>query len=207
MRLRNFLKFALFVAVVLGIVGAVLKTWFIEIIEVGHNGMAPTLVAGDTVVLWRNADIAHGDIVLCRHPQDETRWVIGRVLGLNGTQLDVVRGQLTIEGHVPATDWREEVDFLDRGDAQHYDMRFGWEHLGNDEHMVFTRTDRQMRMRATGDYDGLYLLGDNRTYTGEDSRTFGTIAEGTCIGQIFLRLWASPESPVETGNGDFDILD
>jgi signal peptidase I len=207
MRMRNFAKFLAFVAVVLCIIGAVLKTWFVAIVEIGHNGMAPTLVAGDTVVLWRDASIEHGDIVLCHHPTDTTRWVLGRVVGRNGTQLSVVRGQLTVEGRVPPTDLREEVDFLDRGDGERVRMRFGVEHLGNDEHFVFARTDRPMRMRPTGDYDGLYLLGDNRTYTGEDSRTFGPIAESTCVGQIFMRIWASPESPAEVGNGDFDIID
>lgn len=207
MRMRNFAKFAAVVVVVLCIIGAVLKTWYIEVVEIGHNGMAPTLIAGDTVLLWRNASIEHGDVVLCHPTTDGTRWVLGRVLGRNGTELEVVRGQLTIEGHVPPTDFRDEVDFLDRGDGQRVRMRWGVEHLGNDEHMIFLRTDRQMRMRATGDYDGLYLMGDNRTFTGEDSRTFGPVTEGSCVGQVFARIWASPESPVETGNGNFDFID
>jgi signal peptidase I len=207
MRMRNFAKFAVGLIVVLGTIGAVLKTWYVDVVEIGHNGMAPTLIAGDTVLLWRNASIEHGDVVLCHHPTDTTRWVLGRVLGRNGTELEVARGQLTVEGRVPPTDFREELDFLDRGDGQTARMRWGWEHLGNDEHMIFLRTDRQMRMRATGDYDGLYLIGDNRTFTGEDSRTYGVIAEHTCVGQIFARLWASPDSPVETGNGDFDFID
>lgn len=207
MRKRNFAKFAVVVLVVLGIIGAILKTWYLDVVEIGHNGMAPTLIAGDTVLLWRSAAVEHGDVVLCRHPTDTARWVLGRVVGRNGTELAVVRGQLTVEGHVPPTDFREEVDFLDRGDGERVRMRYGWEHLGNDEHMIFLRADREMRMRATGGYDGLYLIGDNRTYTGEDSRTFGVIAESACVGQIFARLWASPESPAETGNGDFDIID
>ncbi len=206
MRKRNFAKFAAFVVVVLCIIGAILKTWYVEVVEVGHNGMAPTLIAGDTVLVWRNASIEHGDVVLCHHPTETTQWVLGRVIGRNGTAISVVRGQLTIDRTVPATDYHDDIEFVDRADGDRVRTRWGWEQLGNDQHPVFLRSDRPMRMRATGDYDGLYLIGDNRTYAGQDSRTFGPVDETTCIGQVFVRIWASPESPVEVGNGNFDMI-
>ena len=206
MRLRQFAKFMVLVLGVLGIIGAVLNTWYVDIVEVGHNGMAPTLIAGDTVLVWRNAAIDHGDVVLCHDPRNPAGWVLGRVLGRNGTALAVVRGQLTIEGRVLPTDYRDDVDFVDRADGNRVRMLLAWEHLGNDDHMTFARSEHVVRMRPTGDYDGLYLIGDNRTYGGQDSRTFGPVSETSCQGEVFLRIWASPDTPAEIGNHDFEFI-
>ncbi len=206
MRGQN-LKFLLGVAVILAIVWGVLRAYYIEIVTVGHDGMAPTLIAGDTVVVWRDPVPEHGAIMLCRHPTDDTRFVIGRVVGRNGTDLSVDRGRLRIEGTFPPIDWRGEVPFYDRADRVQVQMNWGIEHLGNDDHLVFMRTGRELRMRPMSEYDGIYLLDDNRSYTGEDSREFGPIPESRCIGHIFMRVGMADGTPPEVGNRSVQLLD
>jgi signal peptidase I len=203
---RGALKFLLFVVVLLAIVAGILKTFFVDIVTVGHDGMAPTMVAGDTVLVWRGAQAEHGDIMLCRHPTLDTRFVIGRVVGRNGTPITSDRAGLRIDGTNPPIEWRGDADFYDHGQHARVRMRWGIEQLGNDFHTVFLRDGRDFRMRPIGDYDGLYLLDDNRTYTGEDSREFGPVPEGRCIGQVFLRVGLSPESPPEVGNRAVQII-
>ncbi|MCZ7679215.1 MAG: hypothetical protein M5U28_10860 [Sandaracinaceae bacterium] len=53
---------------------------------------------------------------------------------------------------------------------------------------------------------GLYILNDNRTYVGEDSRTFGEVTPSTCVGRVFMRLTAAP-SPAEIGNAPLDVIE
>lgn len=206
MRWQN-LKFFAGVVVVLGIFAAILKTWYVDIVTIGHDGMAPTLITGDTVLVWRDPVPEHGAIMLCRHPTDDARFVIGRVVGRNGTDITVDRGRLRIEGTFPAIDWRGTVQFYDRTDHVQVPMRWGIEALGNDDHLVFQRDRRDVRMRPVSEYDGVYLMGDNRTYNGEDSREFGPIPESRCIGHVFMRVGMAPETPPEVGNRSIQLLD
>jgi signal peptidase I len=206
MRWQN-LKFLAGVLVILAIVGAVLKTWFIDVVTVGHDAMAPTLIAGDTVIVWRDTVFEHGSMVLCHHPTNDARFVMGRVVGRNGTDITVDRGRLRIEGTFPAIDWRDQVSFYDRAEHVQVPMRWGIEHLGNDDHAIFTREGRQLQVRPVSEYDGLYLLNDNRTYVGEDSREFGPVPESRCIGRIFLRVQMAPGTPPEVGNRSVQLLD
>ncbi len=206
MRWQN-LKFVVGVLVVLGLCVAALKTWYVDVVTIGHEGMAPTVFAGDTVLVWRDNVFAHGAIVLCRHPTDDTRFVIGRIVGRNGTDITLDRGRLRIEGTFPAVDWRGTVQYYDYGEHAQVPMRWGIEQLGNDDHMIFTRQGREMRLRPMSEYDGVYLLGDNRTYTGEDSREFGPVPESRCVGRLFMRVGMSPSTPVDLGNRAFQLLD
>lgn len=206
MRGQN-LKFLLGVLVVVGAIVAFLKTYYVEIVTIGHDGMAPTLITGDTVLVWRDPVPEHGAIMLCRHPTDDTRFVIGRVVGRNGAEVTVDRGRLRIEGTMPPVDWRGTVQFYDRQTHVQVGMRWGIEHLGNDDHLIFQREGRDIRLHSTGDYDGIYLLDDNRTYTGEDSREFGPVPESRCIGHVFMRVGMAPETPPEVGNRSVQLLD
>ena len=53
---------------------------------------------------------------------------------------------------------------------------------------------------------GLFLLGDNRTFEGQDSRYFGEVNPGSCLGRAIMRLKPSDiESPI--ARGFLDILD
>ena len=72
---------------------ALLRLIFIEVAVVGHNAMAPTLLASDELILWRTQDIALEDVVMCAHPQRPQDWVVGRVVALKGQSLRVTKTQ------------------------------------------------------------------------------------------------------------------
>ena len=75
------------------------------------------------------------------------------------------------------------------------------------DHMIFyRRRSRPPQMRQTAVTGGYFLLSDNRSYTGEDSRAFGEVDGASCVGRVFLRLTAA-DSPPEIGNGMLDILE
>ena len=62
--LRGTFKLFLWLAVPAAIAAGILRVFFVDVVTVGHNGMAPTLLLGDQVLVWRDAQVNHGDIVV-----------------------------------------------------------------------------------------------------------------------------------------------
>ena len=204
---RGTFKAVGFLAVVIAIVLGVLKLFFVDIVTVAHNGMAPTIVLGDQVLVWRGAAPNLNDIVLCRHPQESGRWVISRVALEPGESLSMVRGQLQLEGRRLDRDLRGEVQFLDGETNRTHRMRWGVEEFADrHDHFFFEPLDRRAPIRDQAAVRGYYLLGDNRGHVGEDSRTFGVVQAQDCTGQVFMRLQAAPGVPAEIRHRTFDLL-
>lgn len=194
---KGAVKFALWTLAILGIIAGIFRAFFVDPVTVAHNAMAPTLVHGDLVLVWRGAEVNHGDIVVCRHPHEE-RYVMGRVVGMDGMRIEDVRDQLRINGVAPAHDYRGTLAFYDATLDREMTMRWGIEDLGNNDHYFFEQLGRDVRIREVGAVHGIHLLGDNRAYHDEDSRDFGDVDPTTCIGEVFFRL--RPAEGVELGD-------
>lgn len=204
---KGALKFVGFVLVLALIAGGVLYGFFVNIVDVGHNAMAPTMILGDRVLVWRTQELALGDVALCRHPQQAGTYVMGRVVGRPGHLVSFERGHLLINGEAPDTDTRGVVEFEDRELGRRERMSYAIEDILDHDHAIFWRergTPRMTRPHRVG--TGLFLLNDNRTYPTEDSRTFGEVDPSACVGKVFMRLTAAP-SPAEIGNGALDIIE
>jgi len=185
---KGTLKILGWVAAFLALVLVVLRLGFVDVITVGHNGMAPTIVAGDQVALWRGAKVETGDVVLCEHPVERGRYVLARVIARPGQALTSERGQLLINNQQVRRDVGESKRFYDSV-AQRVDSYiFATEYLGNNVHPMFLREHNQFDLRPHTVRTGLFVLGDNRGYRGEDSRTYGEVDESTCKGVVCLRL-------------------
>ncbi len=205
--MKGALKFLAVIAVLAGIAGSVLYAFFVNVVDVGHNGMAPTMILGDRVLVWRTHDFELGDPVLCQHPEQPGRYVIGRVVGHSGQLVGFERGSLVINGSTPDTDIRGVVVFADAETGRQERMRYAVEDILDHDHPIFWRERGEPRMSRPHRVDGgLYLLSDNRTYVGEDSRAFGEVVPANCVGRIFMRLSAAP-SPSEIGNGALDFIE
>lgn len=202
--LSKFLGAILLVAL---IVGGVLYSFFVRVVEVGHNAMAPTILAGDQVLVWRGTDFELGDPILCPHPNEPGRYVIGRVVGRNGQTVEIGRGaQLMINGETPDVNLRGEFEFYDAGRQNSRRMAWGVEDILDHDHLFMYSEHRPPSMRPHQVRGGLFLMSDNRSYGGEDSRSFGEVAPGSCVGTIFMRLMpGEAESPVD--HGPFAILE
>lgn len=192
----------------LGLVAiAILFLFFVHRVRVSHNAMAPTLLAGEEALVWRNADIEMGDVVVCEHPGRRGEFVIGRVVAKPGMRIESPRGQLTVSDTRADVDYQGTVRFydtvLDRTDT----MRSGVETLGNTEHRFFIRKDDHLRIRPTEVSKGPYLLADNRSVRGNDSRQFGPVDVETCIGQVFMRLWPNDDDPNDLGHGYLEWIE
>lgn len=204
---KGLFKISLWVGGVLLVIGGVLRIFFVTPINAGHDAMAPTFLAGEKVLLWRDANIEMGDIAVCENPSSPGSMVLGRVMGKGGMTLQTTRGNLTISGSRVDMDWLDTIDFLDADANRQISVRHGIETVGNTEHEIFVREATEFRLRETEVPAGkLFLLGDNRGTRNHDSRSFGPVAESSCIGTIFMR-W----NPVDRGDaldhGWLDFLD
>lgn len=207
---RDFLKGALkFLGVIGGIllvIGVILYIFFVRVVEVGHNAMAPTIMLGDTVLVWRTTDYELGDVLLCPHPSEPNRYVMGRVVGRPGQTVRIERGILYINNQSPDVDLHSPIQFTNTEIGRIQTMVWGDEDLLDHDHTIFYEERRMTPYRPHVVRGGPFLLSDNRTYIGEDSRTFGEVSAMQCIGRVFMRLIAA-DSPPEIGNSALDILE
>lgn len=203
---KGALKFLGVMLVIALVVGGVLYGFFVKVVEVGHNAMAPTMILGDRVLVWNTTELELGQVALCEHPSEPGRYMMGRVVGRPGQVVTFERGQLKIAGRTPDADQLGPIEFDDAETGRRQRMRLARENILDRTHWTFTREGHEPRMRRPHRVgSGLFLLNDNRTYLNEDSRTFGEVSPSRCVGRVFMRLTAAP-SPPEVGNAALDRL-
>lgn len=192
--LRGIFKLLIILVIVAAVIVGVSRFFFIDIAEVGHNGMAPTLVAGDIVVILRNADIDIGDVVICPNPIRKSEYATGRVIARAGSVVQTDRlGQLNVDQHSIYTDWRGTINFYNRPAKRHVRMKLGVARNADSEYQVFMEENSRFRLRPTEVARGIYLLGDNRSKHPYDSRHFGVVDPATCVGQVFMLIQPSAD--------------
>jgi signal peptidase I len=204
--LKGTLKFLGGLVVVVVLVAAILYSLFMKVVEVRHNAMAPTMLMEDRVLVWTTPEFDLGDLVLCEHPREPGRYVIARVVGRAGQEVSIQRGRLHIDGEPPDQVGQTVIDLEDVERGERLRMRTAMEQIGSSQHRIFWRDGIDPRMTRRHEVrTGVFLMNDNRTHPGEDSRTYGEVAPGSCIGKVFLRLSAAPGSS-ELGNARLDVL-
>jgi len=192
--IKTLLKIALGLGVVLLIVAAALRVLFVDVAMVGHEGMAPTLVAGEYVAIWRKATANVGDVLICEHPGEPNRHVMGRVLSKSGYKVRTDRfGQVVVGDETIQRDFRGERRFFDTTRNEMVTMKYGIAKFGYYENEFFIEKGRKPTLRPTYVKRGVFLLGDNYTSVGNDSRYFGEVDPETCVGQVFMILWPAED--------------
>ena len=203
--LKFLFRAALVVGAILLVVGGALRIFFVTPVMVAHNGMAPTMLAGEQVLLWKNATPDLGDIAVCANASEV---VLGRVVATEGMEVSTVHDQLTISGTRPDVDTRETIEFYNADNGRTEAMTLGIEKFGNTSHQVFHRERIPVRIRPITVPPGtLYLLGDNRNDAEHDSRSFGPVSATSCIGTVFMRWEPIDDRGANLEHGWLDILD
>src|SRR5262245_1820903 len=112
--LRDLLQLTFKLASFAALIAFILKVFFVDIYVMPHNGMAPTLLYGDRILVWRRAHADMGDIVMCSHPTKAEATVIGRAVAFTGHTISVdPRGQLTVDDDSASVETEGEVRFYD----------------------------------------------------------------------------------------------
>lgn len=154
-------------AVLLLLVGAVaaVRATVAVPVRVESASMAPTLEAGDVVLVSRRApEIAtlhRWDLVVFAEPRHGRR-TLKRVVGLPGESVVVLDGVLHVDGRAVAEDW------VDPGSVDGY----------------YSRT-------FVVPPDHVLVLGDNRGNS-VDSRDYGAVPAEDLEGRVLTSLWPLP---------------
>jgi len=170
------------------VVALVLKVFLFDVAEVGHNGMAPTLLRGERVLINKRASPEIGSIAVCRHPTEDG-WVVARVAATGGMTIDSFGSELRIDGKLVAFDKDGKTSFHNADNDRTSTVIWGDEHFGTEPHRIFMKEDGRHLVHETEVLEGeLYLLGDFRAYMGQDSRAYGVVDASTCRGTIVFRV-------------------
>jgi signal peptidase I len=189
-------------APVLGIV-LVLRSFIAEPFQIPSKSMVPTLKVGDYILVnkWiygvrlpvlhtKIIDVSlpeRGDVMVF-YPPHQDRYFIKRVIGLPGDKVNLIKGQLFINGEKMA-----QKAYIDEPAAPRSVLMM--EDLGSTEHLMQRRnlpTRLSLNFSTTVPTGHYFMMGDNRDNS-SDSRVWGPVPENRIVGKAFARwmFWDS----------------
>jgi signal peptidase I len=176
------------------------RIFFFEVATTHSYSMVPNLIAGDTFLVFNKGTLGPGDLAMCKDPENPGMMIVLRILGVPGSTFEMKNNVLVLND--------APIAHEQAGPELVYEDNTGGE---NEEFVVGTATEKAAghvyevaMMNRAGDKDfakteveeGFFLVGDNRNRS-RDSRDFGEIPIGDCVGNPFLIIRPGPNS------GDF----
>lgn len=193
--MRAFFKFIFICALVIAVIAAILRVLVFQVVKTGSNSMLPTIAAGDWVAIYTGGTLSHGDIAVCRHPKDQSRMIMLRIIGLPDDTVSMRDNHLVVNKNMIQHESEgvfSYYDQSDKGEPYEYELTRQREEYHGAFYFVGTReASHRANFPAVDVESGLFLLGDNRNLA-EDSRDFGEVDPSTCIGWAFMILWPGP---------------
>jgi signal peptidase I len=183
-------------ASLLVLVALVMRALWVDVVTVPHNGMAPTLIYGERVLVWRGAKPDMGDVMVCEHPAKPEASVLGRAVAFAGHTIDTDgHGNLLVDSDRASIEYEADLRFWDETRQKLFTMRHGLiDYRRQHHHSFFLEQGQEFWLRTYAVNRGVYLLGDNRSDAIDDSREFGEVDPAKCKGQVFMRLTPAPRS-------------
>jgi len=137
-------------------------------------GMQPTLLAGDYILtdnsIYRSRSPQRGDLIVFRHPQDDGRSVIKRIVGLPGEQILVRGHQVYVNGN-PIEEPYVSAESLPPSDLGSCNYAYACE-------------------PTVVPSDSYFVLADARDNS-QDSRSWGFVQRKKVVGRAFIIYWSS----------------
>ena len=165
-----------------------------------NASIAPTLSAGDLLLVLTRGTPHFGDLVRCRDPDDASKYVVGRIAGEAGDVVQVERDALVVNGRkytgeTPCPNRRLSITHPSSGEkielaCDIVKMAGGWYYRGfrpnvsNDSELLAEKKE-PAEIRS----GHIYLVSDNR-FLHDDSRDFGPMKASDCMDRIVVRLWS-----------------
>lgn len=188
------------------VIALVLKVFLFDMAEVGHNGMAPTLLRGERVLIRKGATPTLGSIAVCQHPT-EVGWVVARVAATEGMTIHSFGTKLFIDGKPVEYSGGGSASFYNEDTDRTVQVTWGDEYVGTGKHQIFLGENRRHHVdKAEVPAGKLYLLGDYRGYMGQDSRAYGVVDASSCRGTIVFRLTPVAGLEREISHGYFERI-
>lgn len=160
----------------LGIIVAVLvlswgiRTFVFQAYGIPSGSMENTIEVGDMVfsekITYYGGEPERGDIVTFEDPEIPSRILIKRVIATGGETVDLVDGQVVVDGVALIEPYTE----------------------GKPSNPITPAYGTEIAYPYTVPEGELWVMGDNRTNS-QDSRYFGSIDESTVTGRAVFRYW------------------
>ncbi len=163
-----------------------LRVVVVEPVRVRTASMAPTLLPGDVVLVWKRAAVGVGDVVLVTEPGDPDRRHLKRVVAGPGQEVELAGGHLYVDGVSIARDRASEAVTWHDTDCGEHTSAPRAEGLGPRSWWVLTGGEHGRERVPAG---GLWLLGDNRGNS-SDSRHWGAVSDSLVAGRVAGVLWS-----------------
>lgn len=153
--------------------------------------LAPSLNAGDWVLLWRLTKPGIGDLVVCPDPDDPTNVVIGRMAAETGDRVTLQGQQVQRNGEAFRVEQncnQRTFQVTDPEGEEDFELFCDMEFLGGKLHKRGFGSEEQGRKFDARITQGkVFLLSDNRAFP-FDSRHYGSVARESCKESLFFRL-------------------
>jgi signal peptidase I len=161
------------------------RAHYVAAFVIPSGGMEPTLLAGDYILtdnsIYRSRNPQREDIIVFKHPQDDRRDVIKRIIALPGEQI-LVRGRQVYVNGKPLPESYVNADSLMRADLASCNYAYGYE-------------------STVVPPDSYFVLGDSRDNS-RDSRYWGFVKREKVIGRAFAIYWSSDGAgSIASGDG------
>ncbi|MEZ4288186.1 MAG: signal peptidase I [Polyangiales bacterium] len=178
----------LWISAIVACVFIVGKLFFFEVATIEHNAMAPTLLPGDRILISKTGKPRPGRVTICEHPHDEG-YVIGRVIATGGQKVSSKDGRIYVDDSSIYDKTGYTTDFYNSDTDETDTVEIAREEIDRIGYDVFRRPNEKAHLSTVELEPGqAYLMSDNRTYNGQDSRGFGPVDVSTCIGTSFIRV-------------------
>ncbi|KYF82556.1 signal peptidase I [Sorangium cellulosum] len=198
--MRKLLNGLLWILGTLLLLGVVLRALVLDVWTVPDDPMlgasiAPSLAAGDTVVVLTRGTPGFGELVRCPDPETPGGHIVGRIAGVPGDTVEVDHGSLVVNGHrydaeVACTE--PTLSIVDPATGNQVQLSCDMVTMGPGLHLRATgrKPPLERRHRVEVRPDTVFLLSDNRSYH-DDSRDFGLQPRAACNQRIVFRLWGA----------------
>jgi signal peptidase I len=144
-------------------IAAVIIVFLYQPVKVEGTSMMPWLQDQERIFVnkfvYNFDEVGRGDVIVFRFPLDPQKSYIKRVVGVAGDVVQIVAGQLIVNGE-SVDEWYVPAEYRDRS---------------NHAAVVVPQ-------------DGLYVLGDHRN-TSNDSRVWGTVPLEFVTGKAVFAYW------------------
>ena len=197
--MKTLIRILLWVGGILGLVSLVLYFTILEPWTVPTDdpqlaaSIAPSLLAGDSLLLSRRSTSEPGALVRCADPDAAGRFVIGRILGGAGAAVDIENGVVRINNRSPSAPTAcGRATVRNPATQEDLDLKCSDEEYGGIYHQVLQGPTAEKDTHVAVDLGHVFLVSDDRVIH-LDSRDFGQISAVTCQ-RILYRPWSTDES-------------
>lgn len=199
--MKGLTKGLLWIVGILGLVAGILRATVLDIWTVPDDdpilaaSIAPTLAPGDVVVLRRGGTPNFVDLVRCTDPNMPGRYIVGRILGEPGYEIESDGHSLKINGKNVRTERAcspPRITVTDPTSHEPVELECSIEEVGGAWYM---RARGSGPRNPTGPTQAevspgnLFLVSDNR-YHHYDSQDYGAVPREACTQNIIFRLWS-----------------